>query len=414
MSSILNRYIEKYKVSHPLILQKPSPNLQMIVIIPAYNEPDIFATLNSLKKCKKPENNVEVIILINHTANTPLHIKEINREVFNKIITDYSNSDTGKLQFCSILIEDMPQKHAGAGLARKTAMDEAIRRFAYINNDNGIIISLDADTFVSENYLINIEKAFFNNSKLNCAILNFKHLITANTLPKEKNAIILYELYLHYFKQAMKYTGFPYAYHTIGSCFAVKASVYAKQGGMNKRQGGEDFYFLHKIFPLGNTMELNSVTVYPSARVSDRVPFGTGPAVKEIIEQGDFLTYRFEYFTYLKNFFNTIESLYNANNDAIYAFYESLDISLKEFISDEEFLRKITEINNNSASLAKFKQRFYYWFDAFKVIKYLNFVHSKTERVSVVDAVKYYFTDIGIKEQPKTTEELLAALRNIT
>jgi len=413
MSSILNRYIEKCKVSHPLILQKPSPNLQMIVIIPAFNEPDIFATLNSLKKCKKPENNVEVIILINHTANTPLHIKEINREVFNKITTDYSNSDTGKLQFCPILIEDMPQKHAGAGLARKTAMDEAIRRFAYINNDNGIIISLDADTIVSENYLTEIERTFLNNFKLNCAILNFEHLITENTPQQEKRAVIFYELYLYYFKQAMKYTGFPYAYHTIGSCFAVKASVYAKQGGMNKRQGGEDFYFLHKVFPLGNTVELNSVTVYPSARISDRVPFGTGPAVKEIIEQGDFFTYRFEYFIYLKNFFNTIESLYNANNDTIYAFYESLDISLKEFISDEEFLRKITEINKNTASPAKFKQRFYYWFDAFKVIKYLNFVHTKIQRVSVVDAVNSYFTAIGKKNQSKFPEKLLALLRNI-
>ena len=33
----------------------------------------------------------------------------------------------------------------GVGLARKTGMDEAVRRFNAINNPEGIILNLDAD-----------------------------------------------------------------------------------------------------------------------------------------------------------------------------------------------------------------------------------------------------------------------------
>ena len=57
----------------------------------------------------------------------------------------------------------------------------------------------------------------------------FEHPIEGDEYPPEVyDAIIQYELYLRYYLQALRYTGYPYATHTVGSCFAVKASVYAK------------------------------------------------------------------------------------------------------------------------------------------------------------------------------------------
>src|SRR5213594_3575687 len=93
--------------------------------------------------------------------------------------------------------------------------------------------------------------------------------------PKVAEAIAAYELHLRYYVRALRYAGFPYAHHTIGSCMAVRADVYKKQGGMNKRQAGEDFYFLQKIIPLGHFTDLTETKVIPSSRPSDRVPFGT-------------------------------------------------------------------------------------------------------------------------------------------
>ena len=84
---------------------------------------------------------------------------------------------------------------------------------------------------------------------------------------------------------------FPFAFHTIGSSMAVRASSYMRQGGMNKRKAGEDFYFQQKIIPLCGFTECNSTVVYPSPRPSYRVPFGTGRAMLGYLQNGEVLTW---------------------------------------------------------------------------------------------------------------------------
>ena len=71
----------------------------------------------------------------------------------------------------------------------------------------------------------------------------------------------------------------------------MRAWAYVKQGGMNRRQAGEDFYFLQKISWLGPMTELANVIVHPSPRLSDRVPFGTGRAVGGFVSNGRLTTY---------------------------------------------------------------------------------------------------------------------------
>ncbi len=119
--------------------------------------------------------------------------------------------------------------------------------------------------------------------------------------------ITLYELHLRYYIQGLRYSGFPYAFHTVGSAIAVKAFQYVKAGGMNRRQAGEDFYFVQKLVPLGGYFALNSTTVYPSPRESFRVPFGTGAAISRLMNNPgeEFLTYNFEAFRELRSLFTT-------------------------------------------------------------------------------------------------------------
>ena len=69
----------------------------------------------------------------------------------------------------------------------------------------------------------------------------------ADMTVQAREAIMKYELYLRYYRLALEYTGHPHAYHCIGSAFAVRTLDYVAQGGMNKRQAGEDFYFLQKL-----------------------------------------------------------------------------------------------------------------------------------------------------------------------
>ena len=85
---------------------------------------------------------------------------------------------------------------------------------------------------------------------------------------------------------------------------------------MPKKQGGEDFYFLQKVFPLGKCTEIIETKVIPSPRPSNRVPFGTGPSVQKSLDSGQqYQTYNLQAFIELKQLFimrgelfeNTIE-----------------------------------------------------------------------------------------------------------
>jgi hypothetical protein len=201
-----------------------------------------------------------------------------------------------------------------------------------------------------------------------------KHLPESDPLRKAGEA---YEEYLHYYRSALAYTGYPYAYYTIGSAFAVTAKTYRQVGGMGKQQAGEDFYFLQKVFPLGKTLFIDTTCVYPAARISTRVPFGTGPAIGKMIETNQLTkqSYQVKAFTDLKQLFTQVNRYFKQESPEIAENLQTLTVPLQNFLREDDFLNKITEINLHTASLPNFRKRFFNYFTAFKIIKYLHFVH---------------------------------------
>ena len=59
---------------------------------------------------------------------------------------------------------------------------------------------------------------------------------------------------------------------------------------MTPKMSGEDFYFLQKIVKTGRLLHWNGEIVYPATRLSERVFFGTGPALIKGIG-GDWSSY---------------------------------------------------------------------------------------------------------------------------
>ncbi|MCG8411548.1 MAG: glycosyltransferase family 2 protein [Bacteroidales bacterium] len=371
-------YFKRLKDFQVKITDKPNKNLKYIVVIPCFNEFNLIETLESLKQTKKIKDSIEVIIVINSSEISSERIKQQNIETYNETLKWVSKNETSEFRFFLLHETNLPKKFAGAGLARKIGMDQAVCRFNKIDNDKGIIVSLDADSLVKANYFVELENHFNKKPKTNAATIYFEHLLEGVEFNDEiYNAITTYELYLWYYKKSLEYTGFPYSFFTIGSAFVVNAKTYVKQGGMNRKQAGEDFYFLHKIFPLGNCFEINSTCVYPSSRISDRVPFGTGPMVKQIINLKDkpFLTYSFKSFLELKILFEQVESLFKIGKKQLEVVCGKFPVCLKEFLDINDFKLALEEINANSSNIKSFKKRFYNWFDAFRVLKYLNFAH---------------------------------------
>ena len=349
----------------------------LIVVIPCFNEPDISETFRSLQKCTLPDCNVEIIAVVNSPEYATKE-QLLENERTSAFIQQFQSELPPGMNVSTISISGIRKKDAGAGFARKVGMDEAVRRFMSLNEKRGIIVSLDADCLVAENYLTEIYRIFRSNPRLNVAVIQFEHILPN----KESDAVMhragfLYELFLRYYSSALKYIGFPYYYHTIGSCFAVTGDAYIKVGGMNKKQAGEDFYFLHKLFPRGHIAEIKTTTVYPSARISDRVVFGTGPAIRKIAEDKEVSckTFSFEAFCDLKMMFDSMDELFKADDETIRTWYSKLPPSVQDFLHTENYIPAIREISDNCASPVNFKKRFFGWFNAFMILKFMHFTH---------------------------------------
>lgn len=410
-------YLENRAIFPESIKDLPDARTGIIVVIPAFNEHNIIRVIESLSECTPPECGVEVIIVINSPAGSPTEYIDTNR----KAISDISEWKKIKKE-CFFRIHLMQPDTSsfskwGVGLARKTGMDEAVRRFDLIDRTDGIILCLDADCTVRSDYLKEIYNAFFNQKRgCGCSIY-FEHSLNNKEYSDEVcQAAALYELHLRYYLQGVIYTGYPNAFHTVGSAIAVQALPYVRAGGMNRRQAGEDFYFVLKLVSQCRYFYLKTTIVYPSPRPSSRVPFGTGMTVSRMIETGtrEFLTYNPKSFIELRNLFSRIDSFFTSMDKDLRTNYYSLPESVRHFIGIEQWIGKLSEIRNNTASLITFRKRFYEWFNMFRIVKYLNFIHSGYfPRISVEDAAKEMLELAGKNKKTSGISDLLWYFRTI-
>jgi len=181
----------------------------------------------------------------------------------------------------------------GVGLARKIGCDSVLRLFYEKAVQTGadlpdpheiVLLSLDADTTVAPTWL---EKAVDAVHSLNApgGLCRFHHVLPAD--PTHRNAVCAYELYMRYYLEALREAGSPYAFAAIGSAVVCSARGYYRAGGFPaSRLAGEDFYFVQQLARVGGVLQFIPAIVRPSARLSHRVPFGTGPAVRRILQHG--------------------------------------------------------------------------------------------------------------------------------
>ncbi len=414
----MNTYLKKYAFREPLIETPPDSGLGIVVVIPCCNEPSIEHTLNALYSCSRPECAVEVIVVINASETAEAEIIEANVRTHQVCKRWENQHNESGFRFFTIMENELPERHAGVGLARKIGMDEAVRRLDLAANQHGIIAAFDADTTCAPDYLTALQTHFQIHPKSPGCSIQFRHpTMGTEHAPKNYLGIAYYELHLRYYNQALRAAGFPYAYHTLGSAMAVKVGAYQKQGGMNRRQAGEDFYFLHKIIELGHFTELNDTCVYPSPRPSDRVPFGTGKAINDYLKIADkgFYTYNLQAFKYLQVFFKNIPEFYLAGAKLV-TLGGVLPYIMIDFLNAYFFDERIDEIRRNSSNFNSFEKRFYRWFNAFMVLKFVHFVRDNAHpNVRVEKAAIEFLREVkfGRLDEIRSTDDLLEVFRKL-
>ena len=195
-------------------------------------------------------------------------------------------------------------KKQGVGLARKIGMDIA----ASLINQGVIsrrwLFTTDADAELPEDYFC------IETEGTDAAFLHpFKHVAQPGlSLPMQ-----LYELSMLYYVAGLRWATSPYAYPTIGSTISCSLDCYAAVRGFPKRSTGEDFYLLNKLRKTGEVRLGGGNPINISGRFSDRVPVGTGQAIKAIHDMDspimEFTLEHHRCFSQLKLFLDWLEDV---------------------------------------------------------------------------------------------------------
>ena len=414
----MNQYLQHKTLYGPQIERLPSGNLGIVIVIPCYDEAELLFSLMALQKCKMTRCDVEVIVVINDSLTDSIDVKKQNALSYEMGQEWALKNFQPKMRFHFLYHQDLPPKSAGVGLARKIGMDEACFRLERMKNPKGVIVCFDADSKCDKNYLQAIEAHFKMYPKTDSCSIHFEHPLDGHQFePSIYEAIAQYELHLRYYIQAQAYTGFPFAYQTIGSSMAVRCDAYQRQGGMNKRKAGEDFYFLHKFSVLNSLSELKTTKVIPSPRKSNRVPFGTGKAVKDILANKNILlSYNLKSFIALKAFFELVPSFYKANTpEAIAEIVNTTAPVVSSFLEKVAFEEHLLEIQKNTKQLNKFLNRFYRWFNAFMLMKYVHYArdHFFPDQAVELAASQLLALQYEIKVEKTDAKELLRIYRKL-
>jgi hypothetical protein len=195
----------------------------------------------------------------------------------------------------------LPEKQ-GVGLARKIGADLALAYWAAGFVESNWICCTDADALLPADYFTRLPEGDLTSSVPLAAVLfPFAHRVDpdpraehrkhagaqasgANAAEhRERAAIELYELFLRYQRLGLLWAGSPYAYHSVGSTISIDARSYAAVRGFPKKMAGEDFYLLNKLAKVGGIHSLDGDPIVLSGRISDRVPFGTGRAMSQLV-----------------------------------------------------------------------------------------------------------------------------------
>lgn len=250
-------------------------------------------------------------------------------------------------------------KKYGVGWARKLCMDYCAEKAT----ENDIILCVDADTTFKEGYFSSIVGSLKKYPKAVVLSVPYYHPLCED---QENNRNILrYEIYMRYYALNLLRIQNKYSFTALGSAIAIPVWAYKRIGGITPHKSGEDFYFLQKLRKFGDIITWNPEMVYPSPRYSDRVFFGTGPALIKG-RDGDWSSYPIYHYS----LFDEIQNSYSSFDDL---FKIDVDFPMKSFL-DAQFGSKIwyEPLRKNSKSLKQFIKSITDKVDALRILQYLK------------------------------------------
>ncbi|MEI7596113.1 MAG: glycosyltransferase family 2 protein [Bacteroidota bacterium] len=340
------------------------------------NQPDFWWEGERIEKCLNNQKTIEWL-----RSNHP-----------TIIIIDKSSKGNG-----------WKDKDHGVGWARKILMD----KIAESTTESDIIVSLDADTEISDNYLESIITAFNDNPNALALSNPYYHKLTKNV--NSNIAVLRYEIYMRCYAINMMLIKSPYAFTALGSAISFPIKSYKMIKGIAPKKSGEDFYFLQRLRKTGNLLVWNSSTVFPASRFSNRVFFGTGPAMIKG-NNGDWSSYPIYHFSLFENINKTYKCFHQLFTEDINT---PLDDFFKETFGEENIWKPL---RTNFKTLKNFINACHNKFDGLRVLQYVKTNQAKTgltDEICLYENLKYFFNKEIIDKSFKFDESNVLELNKI-
>ena len=376
-ASVIERYLARYALLPTLpVLQ--DERWRQVVVLPAYDEsPELLDRLPD-------DSNVLVILVLNRPdAEADIHVNDsLRAAVISRGVTDVGSAlalhsvgiGVAGISTPSILmlnldaLEGSLPSDQGVGRARRLGADLALWLYQRGHILSPWLLSSDADATLPVSLLSSL-----NDQSGAAMTLPFVHSVQNDAIGL---ATLLYELRLHQYVAGLQKAGSPYAFHTLGSACAFSAEAYAKVRGVPLRNAAEDFYLLNKLAKVGPVTSLSGTCITLDARVSDRVPFGTGPSVARLVQSEDCwyepIFYHPGVFQHLKQILNRVTKHLHGERPQDVALDQTLGSegwSILLLMGVEDVLDHCWRQGRDAASR---ERHFHTWLDGFRTLKLLH------------------------------------------
>jgi hypothetical protein len=365
-----------------------------VLVIPSYGEgQSLFDTLDSVPR--GPAGETLILVVLNARQDSPAAVHEANEAARKRlaggdsdaraVAVDPPISDFAFAHGRLVLVDRARAGHflpegQGVGLARKVGNDFALRLHAAARVASPWIHNTDADTILSNDYFDQTAK--IPEAGNAAALYFFEHRFGEEAALAE--AARLYEVSLRYYTLGLAWARSPYAYEAMGSCLAVRPGAYAEVRGFPKKNAAEDFYVLNKLAKVRSIVRLAGRPLLLDGRISDRVPFGTGRALSDLVSRrralAGFRLYHPAVFAHLAAWLRVLEASAKSGG--------RVDVALGELPRGNQFFR--TELlvdslekmgafpamreamDRSSGDPATMLRHFHTWFDAFRTRKLVH------------------------------------------
>ena len=178
----------------------------------------------------------------------------------------------------------------------------------------------------------------------------------------------------------LAWAGSPYAYQSMGSCLAIPSDSYAKVRGFPRKNAAKDFYALDKLAKVGRIERLAGTALSLEGRPSDRVPFGTGRALRDLTGKrkalSNFRLYHPLVFAHVSAWLQALERIATSGCDLERALATLPTASpffrtdlLREALANLRVAEAVAQARARSSDAATLRRHLHTWFDAFRTLK---------------------------------------------